>query len=63
MLERLDEELNAQGVNMAFVELRDRLKDRVLRYGLLETLDHDHFYPTIRRAIEELRREEAEGVL
>jgi high affinity sulfate transporter 1 len=63
MLERLDAELNAQGVNMAFVELRDRLKDRVLRYGLLETLDHDHFYPSIRRAIEELRREEAEGVL
>ena len=61
MLERLDVELNAQGVNMAFVELRDRLKDRVLRYGLLETLDRDHFYPSIRRAIDELRREEAEG--
>jgi high affinity sulfate transporter 1 len=61
MLERLDAELNARGVNMAFVELRDRLKDRVLRYGLLETLDRDHFYPSIRRAIDELRREEAEG--
>lgn len=61
MLERLDLELNAQGVNVAFVELRDRLKDRVLRYGLLETLDRDHFYPSIRRAIDELRREEAEG--
>ncbi|HEU4356403.1 MAG TPA: STAS domain-containing protein, partial [Actinomycetota bacterium] len=60
MLERLDAELNAQGVNMAFVELRDRLKDRLLRYGLLETLDRDHFYPSIRRAIEELGREEAE---
>ncbi len=61
MLERLDVELNAQGVNMAFVELRDRLKDRVLRYGLLETIDRDHFYPSIRRAIDELRREETEG--
>jgi high affinity sulfate transporter 1 len=60
MLERLDVELNAQGVNMAFVELRSRLQDLVLRYGLLETLDKDHFYPSIGRAIAELRREEAE---
>jgi len=60
MLERLDVELNGQGVNMAFVELRDRLKDRVLRYGLLETLDRDHFYPSIRQAIDGLRVEEPE---
>ncbi len=57
MLERLDHELNARGINMAFVELRDRLQDLVLRYGLLETLDREHFYPTVDRALEEIERE------
>jgi MFS superfamily sulfate permease-like transporter len=52
MLERLDRELNAQGVNMAFVELRDRLEDLILRYGLFETLDRDHFYPSVGTALE-----------
>ncbi len=45
MLEQLDDELNAQGIHLAFAELRSRLQDRVWRYGLFETLDSDHFYP------------------
>jgi high affinity sulfate transporter 1 len=62
MLRRLDEELNQRGVHLAFVELRDRLRDLVFRYGLHDTLDRDHFYPTIEAAladIERLRVEEA----
>ncbi len=51
MLEQLDEELNAAGRHMAFVELRGRLQDLVRRHGLFETLDHDHFYPSIDTAI------------
>ena len=51
MLEQLDNELNAVGVTMAFAELRSRLQDLVRRYGLLENLDRDHFYPTLRAAI------------
>ena len=47
MLEQLDQELNAKGVHMAFVELRARLQDLVFRYGLYETLDRDRFYPTL----------------
>ncbi|MGZ8566792.1 MAG: SulP family inorganic anion transporter, partial [Actinomycetota bacterium] len=57
MLDLLDRELNAKGINLAFVELRDRLQDLILRYGLFETLDRDHFYPSIDRALEELDRE------
>ena len=34
MLERLDNELNAEGVHLAFVELRSRLRDLVHDYGL-----------------------------
>jgi MFS superfamily sulfate permease-like transporter len=47
MLERLDNELNAKGVHIAFVELRTRLHDLVHDYGLLTTLDRDHFYASI----------------
>ena len=48
MLEQLDDELNADGVHLAFVEMRSRLQDLALRYGLFETLDRDHFYPTLK---------------
>jgi MFS superfamily sulfate permease-like transporter len=51
MLEQLDKELNAAGTHVAFAELRSRLQDRVLRYGLFETLDRDHFYPTVKAAV------------
>jgi high affinity sulfate transporter 1 len=54
MLERLDDELNAKGVHLAFVELRTRLHDLVHDYGLLETLDRDHFYGTIDDALADI---------
>ena len=55
MLEKLDLEMNALGVHLAFAEMRERLQDLTLRYGLFETLDRDHFYPTIDTAIEAAR--------
>lgn len=51
MLERLDNELNAKGVHLAFVELRSRLHDLVHDYGLHEALDREHFYGTIEEAL------------
>ena len=51
MLEQLDDELNAEGVHLAFVELRSRLQDLVYRYGLFDTLDRDHFYDSIDEAL------------
>jgi high affinity sulfate transporter 1 len=61
MLERLDTELNGQGVNIAFVELRSRLHDLVYRYGLFATLDHDHFYGSIEEALAAIDAESAVG--
>jgi MFS superfamily sulfate permease-like transporter len=52
MLEQLDNELNAAGTHLAFAEMRSRLQDLTLRYGLFETLDRDHFYPTLQAALE-----------
>jgi len=54
MLEQLDNELNSIGVHLAFAELRDRLQDLVRRYGLLETLDRERFYPTLKAAVREV---------
>jgi high affinity sulfate transporter 1 len=51
MLEDLDDELNDQGIHLAFAELRGRLQELILQYGLMDTLDRDHFYPTLEAAL------------
>jgi high affinity sulfate transporter 1 len=61
MLERLDLELNEQGIHMAFVELRTRLHELLERYGLLGTLDRDHFYGSIPEALAAIEAEESEA--
>jgi MFS superfamily sulfate permease-like transporter len=58
MLESLDEELNAQGVHVAFVEMRSRLQEMSLRYGLMDTLDAEHFYPSLDAALEAITGED-----
>ena len=47
MLEQLDLELNAAGIHLAFAELKDPVKEKIVRYSLLDTIDPRHFYPTI----------------
>ena len=59
MLEQLDRELNAKGVHMAFVEMRARLQELVLRYGLYETLDSDRFYPTLEAGLAAIQADDA----
>ncbi len=54
ILEQLDTELNTAGIHLAFAELRGRLQDLTLRYGLFKTLDRDHFYPTLEAAMAEI---------
>jgi high affinity sulfate transporter 1 len=56
MLVDLDEELNAAGIHLIFAELKSHVVEKVESYGLLETLDRRHFYPTIEVAIEEFQR-------
>lgn len=58
VLERLDQELNDQGVNLAFVELRDRLEDLLHRYGLFATLDRRHVFNTIEAALAGIEAEQ-----
>lgn len=57
----LDLELNSKGIHIAFAELKDPAKDRILAYGLLETIDAGHFYPTLDEAVAAFRIEAAEA--
>ena len=41
-----------------FAELRTRLHDLIYGYGLFDTLDRDHFYPTLDAALETISHEE-----
>ncbi len=61
VLKDLDEELNAAGVHLAFVELRDRLRDLIVRYELESTLDQEHFFPSIDEAVRVLAEERRDG--
>jgi MFS superfamily sulfate permease-like transporter len=53
MLVDLDEELNAAGIHLILAELKDPVREKIARYGLYETIDRRHFYPTIEVAIAE----------
>ena len=57
ILSDLDIELNASGIHLAFAELQDGVRDQIVRYGLLETIDQGHFYRTIDEAIVAFRAE------
>jgi len=51
ILAKLDRELNAKGTHLAFAELQGRVRDRIVGYGLLETIDRTHFYSTLEDAV------------
>jgi MFS superfamily sulfate permease-like transporter len=57
MLVDLDEELNASGIHLVFAELKDPVREKIQRYGLLDTIDRRHFYPTLEVAVEEFNHE------
>jgi high affinity sulfate transporter 1 len=57
MLVDLDLELNAAGIHLAFAELQTEVRDTIVRYGLLETIEGAHFYRSVEEAVEALQRE------
>jgi high affinity sulfate transporter 1 len=57
MLVQLDEELNADGIHLVFAELKDPVRDKLERYSIYDTIDPNHFYPTIKTAIRAFRDE------
>ncbi len=51
MLEDLDEAINARGISLVFAEMKDPVREKIQRYRLTQTIDPDHFYPTLDTAI------------
>ena len=50
-LRALDEELGAAGIELAFAELKGPVRDRLLRYGIHDTIGRDRFFPTLGVAV------------
>jgi MFS superfamily sulfate permease-like transporter len=51
MLEELDRELEAAGVEFAFAELKDPVRERLVPYGLTERIGRHRFFPTVGAAV------------
>jgi high affinity sulfate transporter 1 len=51
-LQQLLEELRQQDVTLAFAEAKGPIKDRLRRYGLLDAIGPDRFFPTIGTAVD-----------
>jgi MFS superfamily sulfate permease-like transporter len=51
VLQRLDEELATDGIDLRFAEMKGPVKDKLKRYALFERFGADHFYPTIGTAV------------
>ena len=51
-LRDLLEELRAEGITLAFAELKGPVKDRLRRYGLFDAVGDDRFFPTVGTAVD-----------
>jgi MFS superfamily sulfate permease-like transporter len=50
-LKELDHELDGEGIDLRFAEMKDPVKDKLKRYALYERFGDDHFYPTVGAAV------------
>jgi high affinity sulfate transporter 1 len=51
MLVALERELDDQGIELAFAEMKGPVKDRLKRFGLMEPIGQGRFYPTLGVAV------------
>jgi MFS superfamily sulfate permease-like transporter len=57
MLKDLDEELSAAATSLVFAELKDPMRAKLERYGLIGRLNPAHFFPTLDAALDTFRHE------
>ncbi len=50
-LRALYDELEAEGIELAFAELKDPVRDRLRRYGIADKIGPDRFFPTLGVAV------------
>ena len=51
MLVDLDLELNASNIHLVIAEVKAPVQEKIMRYGLLDTIDQRHFFSTIEVAV------------
>jgi MFS superfamily sulfate permease-like transporter len=51
-LSELNEALRHGGVKLAFAELKDPVKDKLKRFGILDQFGEEFFFPTIGAAVD-----------
>jgi MFS superfamily sulfate permease-like transporter len=52
MLAELDEELHQAGIQLVFAEMKDPVKDKLKRFGLLARFDERHFFATLGQVVD-----------
>ena len=52
ILAELDQALSDRGIELRFAELKDPVKDKLRRFGLLAQFGEDFFFPTIESAVD-----------
>ena len=52
VIQSLHDDLDAAGVELHFAEVKDPVKDRLKRYGLLDRLGPERFHPTVGTAVD-----------
>ena len=57
VLVELDKDLTAAGIELAFAEMKDPVKDRLVRYGLADRIGRQRFYPTVGSSIKAYLKE------
>jgi MFS superfamily sulfate permease-like transporter len=56
VLVELDEELHNAGIELCFAELKDPVKDKLRRFGLLDRFGEGFLFPTIDAAVDSYHR-------
>ena len=51
MLAALDDELHKSGIQLAFAEMKDPVKDKLKRFGIFERFGEKYFFPTLGQAV------------
>ena len=51
VLDELDKELQAAGIDLCFAEMKDPVKDKLKRFGLFSRLGEERFFATIGQAV------------
>jgi MFS superfamily sulfate permease-like transporter len=57
MVRSLNEEFDAAGIELAFAELKDPVRDRLRRYGVHDAIGSHRFFPTVGVAVATYLRE------